>query len=182
LDRRTRLTFRSSLSFSPDHLPFLRRGVEILHCSFTLSFPRYLRRLLFFPLTESQRVSRLFHPLHSDRFSLPPCLAHPRRKPVPFLGSSVPSSLVKPIKSLTVSLSSPSSLFQDNPSALHLPTIRRWDLIMRIWTAEYLGLQPVELRPSSTRRELLQHEGVVEEGVEPTATEGRRVERSGGEL
>lgn len=72
---------------------------------------------------------------------------------------------------------------KDDASALHLPTIRRWDLIMRLWTAEYLGLQP-DLTPT---RAAARAEGVTEaEGgdeLAPTATtEGHKVERSGGEL
>jgi hypothetical protein len=31
---------------------------------------------------------------------------------------------------------------QDDASALHLPALRRWNRILRVFTAEYLGLAP----------------------------------------
>lgn len=31
---------------------------------------------------------------------------------------------------------------QDDASALHLPTLRRWNLIMRVFLVQYLGLHP----------------------------------------
>lgn len=75
---------------------------------------------------------------------------------------------------------------KDDTSALHLPTIRRWDLIMRLWTAEYLGLQP-DLSPTRAGRTDKRDDGAGGEAEtemeRPTATtDGRKVERSGGEL
>ncbi|KAI0318924.1 glutaminyl-peptide cyclotransferase-like protein [Amylostereum chailletii] len=37
----------------------------------------------------------------------------------------------------------------DDASALHLPTLRRWNLILRVFFAEYLGLRPDESRERS---------------------------------
>lgn len=45
--------------------------------------------------------------------------------------------------------------------------MKRWDMVLRVFMVEYMGLQPIVKQP----------------GVEPTSTaRGRVVERSGGEL
>ena len=37
------------------------------------------------------------------------------------------------------------TLIQDDASALHLPTMRRWNLILRVVMSEYLNLRPSDL-------------------------------------
>ncbi|CDZ98012.1 Glutaminyl cyclase [Phaffia rhodozyma] len=109
---------------SDDHLPFLRRGVEILHV-ITSPFPR------------------VWHTL------------------------------------------------ADDATALHIPTMKRWDLVLRVFVAEYLGLQPDSRsatvtgssRTTSSREKKPEEKSETVE-VEPTTTARERanVERSAGEL
>ena len=75
-----------------DHVPFLTRGVNVLH---VIASP--------FP--------RVWHTLAVSFYS--PCIF--------FCLTYTPT--------------------QDDASALDLPTIKRWSLIFRIFTAEYLGLR-----------------------------------------
>lgn len=42
---------------------------------------------------------------------------------------------------------------QDNADALDLSTMRRWNLILRLFFAEYLKLQPDDLEETSVSRE-----------------------------
>lgn len=67
---------------------------------------------------------------------------------------------------------------QDDASALHVPSCKRWDLIMKVWAAEYLGLVPdVSATSQSPRGEA--GAGARKRG-RPTATTGsKKVERSG---
>jgi len=40
---------------------------------------------------------------------------------------------------------------QDNASALHLPTLRRWNVLMRVFLSEYLNLQPKQTEQRDRR-------------------------------
>lgn len=42
---------------------------------------------------------------------------------------------------------------QDDASALDLPTLRRWNLILRLFTLEYLGLDPPRVEEPAERAE-----------------------------
>jgi glutaminyl-peptide cyclotransferase len=79
---------------SDDHLPFMTRGVSVLHV-IANPFPRVWHELEVNPLTLSYAV----------------CLLTP----------------------ITL---------QDDASALDLPTMRRWNLILRVFVSEYLHLIP----------------------------------------
>lgn len=42
---------------------------------------------------------------------------------------------------------------QDDATALDLPTLRRWNLILRVFFCEYLGLDPLDASPTKARSE-----------------------------
>jgi hypothetical protein len=95
-----------------DHLPFLRRGVSVLHV-IAEPFPRVWHTL---------GVSVCYSIHWSTAF------------PFPIRCAFVIDIL----------------LFhaQDDATALDLPTLRAWNLILRVFFAEYLGLRPELLRRS----------------------------------
>ena len=49
---------------------------------------------------------------------------------------------------------------QDDASALDIPTMRRWNLILRVFMCEYLNLRP-EGSQAAPRREELEHDELV---------------------
>lgn len=44
---------------------------------------------------------------------------------------------------------------QDDATALDIPTMRRWNLILRVFMSEYLGLRPDEIHGKPLRDELV---------------------------
>ena len=101
-----------------DHLPFLHRGVSVLH---VIAEP--------FP--------RVWHTLGVS---------------IPF-PSQIWIRLCPLVASCALSLTWLFGWYrvQDDATALDLPTLRAWNLIFRVFFAEYLGLRPV---PSPKRGEL----------------------------
>jgi len=81
-----------------DHVPFLHRGVSILHV-IAMPFP---------------------HVWHTLK-----------------VGGSL------------VSLKAAADMFQDDASALDLPTLRRWNILLRVFMSEYLNLRPSDLATRS---------------------------------
>jgi len=48
-----------------------------------------------------------------------------------------------------VSLKAAADTFQDDASALDLPTLRRWNILLRVFMSEYLNLRPSDLATRS---------------------------------
>lgn len=126
-------------AISDDHLPFLHRGVEILHGL-------------------SPHTRGLVSISHSNSFA-------------PVISAPFPSVW---------------HTLRDDASALDIPTMRRWEILLRMFMAEYLGLRPLPDSSPSARDTKRDEEAVAEEEEErprATATEAsRRVQKSGGEL
>jgi hypothetical protein len=69
-------------------------------------------------------------------------------------------------------------LLQDDASALHVPSCKRWDLIWKVWAAEYLGLVPDAPAAVAQARGEDRITGLDQGRPTPT-TASRKVERSG---
>jgi glutaminyl-peptide cyclotransferase len=44
-------------------------------------------------------------------------------------------------------------IMQDDASALHLPTLRRWNLVLRVFFVQYLGLRPEDAGAGTAKQE-----------------------------